>query len=71
MLDAETIDWHHLRMVWIAPSFSHHDRVAVQRLPRRIDVMRYRVFEGDRLSLLLAKTPHPPRRTPLRPGRPS
>ncbi|WP_369392831.1 DUF5655 domain-containing protein [Streptomyces sp. CG1] len=50
---AETIDWRRPRMVCIAASFSHHDRVAVQRLPERIDLVRYRVFEGDLLSLLL------------------
>ncbi|MFE1516836.1 DUF5655 domain-containing protein [[Kitasatospora] papulosa] len=37
----------------IAPGFSHHDRVAMQRLPERIDLVRYRVFEGGLLSLLL------------------
>ncbi|MFD7101798.1 DUF5655 domain-containing protein [Streptomyces celluloflavus] len=50
---AESIDWRRPRMVCIAASFSHHDRVAVQRLPERIDLVRYRVFEGDLLSLLL------------------
>ncbi|MFZ4240837.1 hypothetical protein ACOZGD_37455 [Streptomyces murinus] len=50
---AETIDWRRPRMVCIAASFSYHDRVAVQRLPERIDLVRYRVFEGDLLSLLL------------------
>lgn len=50
---AETIDWRRPRMVCIAAGFSHHDRVAVQRLPERIDLVRYRVFEGDLLGLLL------------------
>ncbi|MDQ8704102.1 DUF5655 domain-containing protein [Streptomyces sp. LHD-70] len=50
---AETIDWRRPRMVCIAASFSHHDRVAVQRLPERVDLVRYRVFEGGLLSLLL------------------
>lgn len=43
---AETIDWRRPRMVCIAAGFSHHDRVAVQRLPERIDLVRYRIF-GD------------------------
>lgn len=30
---AESIDWRRPRMVCIAAGFSHHDRVAVQRLP--------------------------------------
>lgn len=30
---AQTIDWRRPRMVCIAASFSHHDRVAVQRCP--------------------------------------
>ncbi|MCD9899551.1 hypothetical protein LUR56_04335 [Streptomyces sp. MT29] len=50
---AESIDWRRPRMVCIAASFSHHDRVAVQRLPERIDLVRYRVFDGGLLSLLL------------------
>jgi predicted transport protein len=50
---AETIDWRRPRMICIAAGFSHHDRVAVQRLPQRVDLVRYRVFEGDLLSLLL------------------
>ncbi|MFF9784150.1 Predicted transport protein [Streptomyces sp. SceaMP-e96] len=50
---AESIDWRRPRMVCIAAGFSPHDRVAVQRLPERIDLVRYRVFEGGLLSLLL------------------
>ncbi|MFE7577517.1 DUF5655 domain-containing protein [Streptomyces sp. NPDC057521] len=56
MLGAEaaaSVDWRRPRMVCIAAGFSHHDRVAVQRLPERIDLVRYRVFEGDLLGLLL------------------
>ncbi|MFH8515779.1 DUF5655 domain-containing protein [Streptomyces gelaticus] len=50
---AESIDWRRPRMVCIAAGFSHHDRVAVQWLPERIDLVRYRVFDGGLLSLLL------------------
>ncbi|MEU7118613.1 endonuclease NucS domain-containing protein [Streptomyces zaomyceticus] len=50
---AESIDWRRPRMVCIAAGFSHHDRVAVQWLPERIDLVRYRVFEDGLLSLLL------------------
>ncbi|WP_339151537.1 DUF5655 domain-containing protein [Streptomyces sp. F41] len=50
---AGSIDWRRPRMVCIAAGFSHHDRVAVQRLPERIDLVRYRVFDGGLLSLLL------------------
>jgi predicted transport protein len=50
---AETIDWRQPRMVCIAAGFSHHDRVAVQRLPERIDLVRYRLFEAGLLGLLL------------------
>ncbi|MEU1797904.1 hypothetical protein [Streptomyces californicus] len=49
----ESIDWRRPRMVCIAAGFSHHDRVAVQRLPEQIDLVRYRVFDGGLLSLLL------------------
>lgn len=50
---AESIDWRRPRMVCIAACFSHHDRVAVQRLRERIDLVRYRIFEGGLLGLLL------------------
>ncbi|MFH9724611.1 DUF5655 domain-containing protein [Streptomyces sp. NPDC017254] len=50
---AESIDWRRPRVVCIAAGFSHHDRVAVQWLPEQIDLVRYRVFEGGLLSLLL------------------
>ncbi|MEV7903031.1 DUF5655 domain-containing protein [Streptomyces anulatus] len=50
---ADSIGWRRPRMVCIAAGFSQHDRVAVQRLPERIDLVRYRVFEGGLLSLLL------------------
>ncbi|MFF2503596.1 DUF5655 domain-containing protein [Streptomyces sp. NPDC058067] len=50
---AESIDWRRPRMVCIAAGFSHHDHVAVQRLPERINLVRYRVFDGGLLSLLL------------------
>lgn len=50
---AEAIDWRSPRMVCIAAGFSQYDRVAVHRLPERVDLVRYRVFEGGLLSLLL------------------
>ncbi|MFG2370549.1 hypothetical protein ACGFY9_03620 [Streptomyces sp. NPDC048504] len=60
---AESIDWQNPRMVCIAASFSHHDRVAVQRLHERIDLVRYRIFDGGLLGLLLVESapgsPHP------------
>ncbi|MFF4873978.1 hypothetical protein [Streptomyces sp. NPDC000961] len=49
---AESIDWRRPRMVCVAAGLSHHDRVAVQRLPERIDLVRYRIFEGGLPSLL-------------------
>nr|WP_138357636.1 DUF5655 domain-containing protein [Streptomyces sp. SID13588] len=53
---AEAIDWRNPRVVCIAASFSHQDRVAVQRLRERIDLVRYRVFAGGLLSLLLIES---------------
>ncbi|MEU3931545.1 DUF5655 domain-containing protein [Streptomyces sp. NPDC029044] len=53
---AESIDWRNPRMVCIAASFSHHDRVAVERLRERVDLVRYRVFDGGLLSLLLVES---------------
>ncbi|MCX5113482.1 hypothetical protein OOK13_34550 [Streptomyces sp. NBC_00378] len=64
---AEVIDWRNPRMVCIAASFSHHDRVAVHRLHKRIDLVRYRIFDGGLLSLLLIEsTPGSPRAAPAR-----
>nr|WP_310726757.1 hypothetical protein [Streptomyces sp. N2A] len=53
---AESTDWRNPRMVCIAAGFSHHDRVAVHRLRERIDLVRYRVFAGGLLSLLLIES---------------
>ncbi|QHC26773.1 hypothetical protein GR130_08425 [Streptomyces sp. GS7] len=64
---AESIDWRNPRMVCIAAGFSHHDRVAVQRLRERIDLVRYRVFDGGLLSLLLVESaPGSPSPVPAR-----
>lgn len=64
---AEAIDWRNPRMVCIAASFSHHDRVAVHRLHERIDLVRYRAFDGGLLSLLLIESvPGSPRPDPNR-----
>ncbi|MEU9411863.1 DUF5655 domain-containing protein [Streptomyces sp. NPDC048281] len=64
---AESIDWRNPRMVCIAASFSHHDRVAVHRLRERIDLVRYRVFDGGLLSLLLIESsPGSPSPAPAR-----
>ncbi|MBT2487749.1 hypothetical protein J7E96_04210 [Streptomyces sp. ISL-96] len=63
----EAIDWRNPRMVCIAASFSHHDRVAVHRLRERIDLVRYRIFDGRLLSLLLIESaPGSPRPSPAR-----
>ena len=53
---ADAIDWRNPRMVCIAASFSHHDRVAVNRLHERIDLVRYRIFDGGLLSLMLIES---------------
>ena len=64
---ADAIDWRKPRMVCIAANFSHHDRVAVQRLNEPIDLVRYRAFDGGLLSLLLIESvPGSPRPAPAR-----
>ncbi|MFE3717594.1 DUF5655 domain-containing protein [Streptomyces cyaneofuscatus] len=50
---AESVDWRRPRTVCFATGFSHHDRMAVQRLPEPIDLVRYRIFDGGLLALLL------------------
>ncbi|MFJ2954627.1 hypothetical protein [Streptomyces sp. NPDC087270] len=52
----EEIDWRNARAVCIAGDFSRHDRVAVYDNRRRIDLVRYRVFDGGLLSLMLVES---------------
>ena len=52
----ESIDWRNARAVCITGDFSWHDRVAVYDNLRRIDLVRYRVFDGGLLSLLLVES---------------
>jgi hypothetical protein len=42
--------------VCIAGDFSRHDRVAVYENRQRIDLVRYRVFDGGLLSLMLIES---------------
>lgn len=50
------IDWRNARAVCIAGDFSKHDRVAVYENRKRIDLVRYRVFDGGLLSLILIES---------------
>lgn len=50
------IDWSSARAVCIAGDFSRHDRVAVYENRRRMDLVRYRVFDGGLLSLMLIES---------------
>nr|BFD94093.1 DUF5655 domain-containing protein [Kitasatospora sp. Xyl93] len=54
---AESIDWRAPRALCIAAGYSHHDRVAVGDLGRswRIELVRYRIFDGGLLSLQLVE----------------
>ncbi|MFJ9841683.1 DUF5655 domain-containing protein [Kitasatospora sp. NPDC101155] len=54
---AESIDWRTPRALCIAAGYSHHDRVAVGDLGRswRIELVRYRIFDGGLLSLQLVE----------------
>ncbi|WP_330457380.1 DUF5655 domain-containing protein [Streptomyces sp. NBC_00820] len=53
---SRVIDWRNPRIVCIAAGFSHHDRVAVHRLHERVDLVRYRIFDGGLLSLQLVES---------------
>ncbi|MEV4555759.1 DUF5655 domain-containing protein [Kitasatospora sp. NPDC049285] len=53
---AESIDWRNPRVVCIAADFFRHDRTAIHLMGQRIDLVRYRVFEGGLLSLLLVES---------------
>lgn len=52
----DEIDWRNARAVCIAGDFSRHDRVAVYDNRRRMDLVRYRVFDGGLLSLMLIES---------------
>lgn len=52
---ASAIDWGDPRIVCVAGAFTHHDTVAVELIPHRIDLVTYRVFD-DVLTLQLVKS---------------
>jgi predicted transport protein len=52
----EEVDWRRARAVCIAGEFSWHDRMAVLDGRRRMDLVRYRVFDGGLLSLQLIES---------------
>ncbi|MBU6533209.1 DUF5655 domain-containing protein [Streptomyces mayonensis] len=49
---ADTVDWSAPRIVCVAGAFTHHEMVAVEMIPHRIDLVTYRVF-GDAVALQL------------------
>ncbi|MFF2142228.1 hypothetical protein [Kitasatospora sp. NPDC058190] len=55
---AEAIDWRRPRAICVAGEFSRHDRVAASAHQRdfRVDLVRYRVFGPDLLTLQLVET---------------
>ncbi|MEV4225518.1 DUF5655 domain-containing protein [Streptomyces bobili] len=50
---ADSVDWSNPRLVCIAGDFTSHDRNALDEIGRRIDLVSYRDFGGDLLSLQL------------------
>ncbi|PJN21409.1 DUF5655 domain-containing protein [Kitasatospora sp. CB02891] len=62
---AESIDWRAPRALCIAAGYSWHDRVAVGDLgrDRRIELIRYRVFDGGLLNLHLVEPISSPSKT--------
>ncbi|MFE0187558.1 transporter [Streptomyces sp. NPDC059008] len=52
---AGEVDWTAPRVVCVAGAFTHHDTVAVEMIPHRIDLVTYRVFD-DVLTLQLVKS---------------
>ncbi|MET8539922.1 DUF5655 domain-containing protein [Kitasatospora sp. NPDC004799] len=55
---AEAVDWRRPRVICVAGEFSRHDRAAVSLYQRdyRVDLVRYRVFGPDLLTLQLVET---------------
>ncbi|MFE4358510.1 MULTISPECIES: DUF5655 domain-containing protein [Streptomycetaceae] len=55
---AEAVDWRRPRVICVAGEFSRHDRAAASLYQRdyRVDLVRYRVFGPDLLTLQLVET---------------
>jgi len=51
VLDNMRLDWKHPRVVCIAESFSQFDIDTVEIVPLRIELFKYRLYEGDLFSL--------------------
>jgi len=55
--DKIKLDWHNPRVVCIAESYSKFDTDTVEVIPLRIELFRYRYYEGDIFSLEPVNTP--------------
>ncbi|MFI9274014.1 DUF5655 domain-containing protein [Kitasatospora sp. NPDC052896] len=53
---ANAINWRNPRVVCIAGEFTRHARTAVHKMHQRIDLVRYRIFDGGLLSLQLVES---------------
>lgn len=51
VLEEMRLDWKHPRVVCIAESFSQYDVDTVEMIPLRIELFKYRLYEGDLISL--------------------
>lgn len=51
VLENIRLDWKHPRVVCVAESFSRFDIDTVQIVPLRIELFKYRLFEGNMLSI--------------------
>jgi len=51
VLDNIRLDWKHPRVVCVAKSFSRFDIDTVQIVPLRIELFKYRIYEGGMLSI--------------------
>jgi len=49
--DSIRLDWKHPRVICIAESFSQFDTDTVEIVPLRIELFKYRLYEGDLLSI--------------------
>lgn len=53
---SDTIDWSQPRLICIAADFTKYDAHAVQQMQRDIQLIRYRLFEGDLLLFELVNS---------------
>ena len=54
---ADDVDWSEPRVICVASDFTKYDAHAVQQMGRNIELVRYKLFDGDLMLLELTNSP--------------